>query len=356
MLKGQTVLVTGGSGYLGEVIVNKLIRHGYHVRVLDLLPPTINVEFVKGDICDKFICKKALSGVDIVIHCVALVPLVKDDREFWRVNSEGTRQILQSSIEQNVEHFIYISSSAVYGIPEVLPVTHLTPRNPFEEYGSAKKSGEDEVEKYRGYGLKASIVRPRTILGHNRLGLFSPLFRWINDGINIPMFGAENALYQFIHVDDLAEGIIAAAKMPSAGNYNLGAVEYQSLDRDLMNLVIHAKSNSRIVYFRSKAIRRIVLRMCDLKFFPFARYQIEMLGSSMYFDCAEDWERLGVSPKYSNFEALRSSYDSFSNRIHQGMQEDNSKMSPHKSILRSRTINSLTYLLKLITIFQKRFK
>src|SRR5665213_888807 len=140
-----TALVTGGSGYFGSVLVQKLFERGYNVRIFDLNTPESlgpRMEFHEGDIRDSSAVSAACLGMDLVFHNVAQVPLAKDSKLFWSVNREGTRNLLESCKVQKVRKVIYTSSSAVYGIPKINPVTEETPPSPMEDYGRAKLAGE----------------------------------------------------------------------------------------------------------------------------------------------------------------------------------------------------------------------
>src|SRR5947209_13599906 len=178
-------LVTGGAGYFGELLVRKLIEGGFSVRIFDLNrpeQPIPGVEIVQGDIRDTAAITAACAGVDVVFHNVAQVPLAKDRGLFWSVNRDGTENMLRGCSQQKVGKVIYTSSSAVFGVPKSNPVTEETAPSPGEEYGRAKLAGEDLCRTYARQGLDVSIIRPRTIMGHGRLGIFQILFEWIYRG------------------------------------------------------------------------------------------------------------------------------------------------------------------------------
>ena len=174
-------LVTGGSGYFGSLLVQRLITAGHQVRVLDLndTPDRPSaVEFVCGDIRNPGDVHTATEGVDIVFHNVAQVPLAKDKDLLRTVNIDGTRILLDACIEHKVRKVVHTSSSAIFGIPASNPVfPHDVPR-PLEAYGLAKLEAENLCHEAIKSGLDISIVRPRTILGHGRLGIFGILFEF----------------------------------------------------------------------------------------------------------------------------------------------------------------------------------
>ncbi len=195
----------GGAGYFGELLSQQLLAKGHEVRVLDLnLPDLGDVEAVCADIRDFDAVLDACRGIDAVFHNVAQVPLAKDRGQFWSVNRDGTRILLDAARQAGVGKVVYTSSSAVFGIPEAVPVTIDTRPNPGEDYGRAKLAGEDLCRAANAGGLDVSIIRPRTILGHGRLGIMQILFDWVATGRDVPVFDGGHSTYQFVHADDLA--------------------------------------------------------------------------------------------------------------------------------------------------------
>jgi nucleoside-diphosphate-sugar epimerase len=211
------VLVTGGSGYFGEVLVRRLLEDGRSTRIFDLVDSTLrpeSVELIVGDIRDGAAVRRACAGVETVYHSVAQVPLAKNRSAFWSVNHEGTRVLLEACLESGVRKVVHLSSSAVYGIPRSNPVDERTEPRPGEEYGRAKLAAEEACREAVGRGLDVTIVRPRTILGHGRLGIMQILFEWIREGKPVPVLDRGTNVYQFVHAGDLAEGCLLAAARP----------------------------------------------------------------------------------------------------------------------------------------------
>src|SRR6185369_8469868 len=194
-------LITGGSGYFGSLLRDRLRARGQAVRVFDLADAddrASDVGFVQGDIRDVARVAEGLSNCDTIYHCVAQVPLAKDKELFHSVNVQGTENLLRAALQATVRKIIYVSSSAVFGAPKSNPVSEQTPPSPGEAYGRAKLEGENLCRDYAQRGLDVTIVRPRTIMGHGRLGIFQILFEWIRGGYNVPVFGSGDNVYQFI--------------------------------------------------------------------------------------------------------------------------------------------------------------
>lgn len=306
------VLITGGSGYFGSLLLREILARGERCRVFDLndagdRPP--EVEFQRGDIRDLDAVRKATSGVEVVHHNVAQVPLAKDRELFESVNVGGTENLLRASLENKVRKVVYTSSSAVFGAPKANPVREETEAAPGEAYGRAKWKGELLCQEYVRRGMDVSIIRPRTILGHGRLGIFQILFEWIRQGANVPVLGKGDNLYQFVHANDLAEACVLAAARAGANVYNCGAEKFGTMRESLTALCRHAGTGSRV---RSVPARLAIAGMkvtSAMGWSPLGAYHALMYGRSMYFDISRAKRELGWRPRFSNEEMFIQSYD-----------------------------------------------
>jgi len=282
------------------------------VRVLDRSdaadrPP--EVELVLADVRDRAAVARACAGVEVVHHNVALVPLAKDRRAFFEVNEGGTRNLLDAAAQAGVRKVIYTSSSAVFGVPERNPVTEEMEPRPQEAYGRAKLAGERICRAAADAGLDVSIVRPRTILGHGRLGILQILFEWVREGRNVPVLGRGDNRYQFVHADDLADACIRAAERPGFRIYHAGAAQFGTMREALEALVAHAGTGSRV---RSVPMAPAVAGMrvaSALGLSPLGPYHALMYGRSMWFDLSRARAELGWEPRWSNAAMLCESYD-----------------------------------------------
>src|SRR6059036_2422864 len=192
-----THLVTGGAGFLGAHTARALHARGERVRVLDILPaPELpaGIEYLRADILDAARVAEAMAGVDVVHHHAALVPLTKAGRRLWRVNVEGTQQALDAARAAGVKFFIHVSTSAVFGRPARCPITDDTPLRPLEAYGRTKLAGEARVAAAARAGLACAIVRPRTLVGAGRLGIFQILYEWVREGRRVYVTGVPAGL------------------------------------------------------------------------------------------------------------------------------------------------------------------
>lgn len=327
-------LVTGGSGYLGSSLIKYILPKVSSVTNFDLIEPQIfqkDVKFFQGDISNFKDLLIATKNIDIIYHNIAKVPLTKNKHLFKKVNEDGTKKLLTAAKRNNVKKIIYVSSSAVFGIPKKIPILETDERVPIEAYGLSKKNAEDICFEYAKNGLDISIIRPRTILGENRLGIFSILFQWIKENKNLPVLSNGNNIYQFIHIDDLNNAIYKSSLVKGSNIFNIGAENFGPINQTLNSLIKHAKSNSKIINIENNVFFKISYYLSKTRLIPLQDYHFKVYGKSVYFDISKAKKILNWQPKYSNIESIISSYDSFI------LDENNikdKKYSPHNSILK----------------------
>jgi nucleoside-diphosphate-sugar epimerase len=305
-------LVTGGAGYFGTLLVTRLRAAGLRVRIFDINDADerpADVEMVRGDICDPEAVRRAVEGAVVVHHNVAMVPLAKDRAAFWSVNRNGARNLLDATLSAGTRKVVSMSSSAVFGAPARNPVDDATVPHPQEDYGRAKLAAEDLCHQYVARGLDVTIIRPRTIMGHGRLGIMQILFEWIRQGKNIPVLGDGNNLYQFVHADDLADAALKAANRPGAATYNVGAEKFGTMRETLEGLVRHADTGSRVVSVPMSPAVAMMNLTSRAGLSPLGAYHSLMYGRAMYFDLGRTKRELGWTPRFSNVDMFCDSYD-----------------------------------------------
>jgi nucleoside-diphosphate-sugar epimerase len=305
-------LVTGGAGYFGSLLVERLRATGVRVRIFDINKAEERaavVEMVRGDVRDPAAVRRALEGVAVVHHNVAMVPLAKDRGAFFAVNRDGTRHVLDAALAAGARKLVHMSTSAVFGAPDANPVDERTPPRPQEDYGRAKLEAEHLCDEYVRRGLDITIVRPRTIMGHGRLGIMQILFEWVRRGKNVPVLGRGDNVYQFVHADDLADAAIRAAGRAGPTTYNIGAEQFGTMRETLERLVRHAGTGSKVVSIPMAPAVRMMELSSRAGLSPLGAYHSLMYGRSMYFDVSKAKRELGWAPKQGNVEMFCESYD-----------------------------------------------
>lgn len=313
------VLITGGAGFLGLHTARGFAERGYDVRLLDIAP--INpeeyppgTEYIQGDVRDRKTVEKAMKGVDVVIHAAAALPLW-DPKDIWDVNVNGTRTVLDVALKRGVERVVFISSTAVYGIPrgdraerEDDPLRGVGP------YGESKIAAERVCQEYREKGLIVPILRPKTFIGPERLGIFSILFDWIKDGARIPLIGDGNNKYQLLDVADLVDAeILMAEGDPELVNdvYNVGAERFGTWNEDLGALIKHAGSGSKIIHLPAGPTKFILSVLNKLHLSPLYEWAYGTADKDHYVSVEKITSTFNWHPKYSNAESLIRTYDWF---------------------------------------------
>ena len=306
-------LVTGGSGYFGSLLVDRLVADGQTTRNFDLISaehPSV-VEFVQGDIRDPAMVAAAVDGFDVVFHNVAQVPLAKDPATLRSVNVDGTRVLLDACRAAGVAKVVHTSSSAVFGVPDANPVLPTTVPRPAEAYGHAKLAAEWACLDAVRTGLDVTIVRPRTILGHGRLGIFGILFDWIADGADPVVLGDGSNVYQFVHADDLADACIRAGSIEAPGVFNIGTDRFGTMAEAIGGVCLHAGTGARVRRLPAGATAAAMRATARFGLTPFAPYHWLMYAKSMWFDLEHACAELDWRPRYSTDEMFAQSYDWF---------------------------------------------
>lgn len=226
----KTVLVTGGAGYVGAVLVPKLLSQGYLVRVLDLylygdhvldsVAGNPNLEQFKGDIRNEVLLERAITGCDAVIHlaCISNDPSFDLDPALGRsVNYDAFFGLIQASKEHGVKRFIYASSSSVYGIKEEENVVEDLPLKPLTEYSKYKALCEDVLLSQQESGFTTLILRPATVCGYSpRLRLDLTVNILTNHAVNnrkITVFGGQQRRPN-IHIEDMTDVYVKSLEWP----------------------------------------------------------------------------------------------------------------------------------------------
>jgi nucleoside-diphosphate-sugar epimerase len=208
-------LVTGGTGFIGSHLAEEMAQAGWRVRTIVRNPNRLrwlqglDVEVVKGDIDEPSSLPAALTGVELVIHCAGLTK-ANSRNEYFRVNAEGTRALLDASTRAGVHRFVYCSSQAAAGPGTATqPRTEDDPPEPLTDYGASKLAGERMVQE--STPLEWIILRPPAVFGP-RDDNFLPLFRMITKYRRYPAFGKEERLYSWIFVRDLVTALRITAE------------------------------------------------------------------------------------------------------------------------------------------------
>ena len=224
------------------------------------------------------------------------------------MNVSGTENVLRAARDAGVRRVVFISSTAVYGVPEKHPIEEDDPLVGVGWYGESKIDAEALC---RVAAVETTIVRPKTFIGPERLGVFEILFDWIREGRRIYILGKGHNRYQLLGVEDLVDAIVRAATVPEAARetFNVGATEFATVRSDLQALIDHAGSSSRLTPVPVKPAE-LALRALELmKLSPLAEWHYKTAHKDSFVDVSKAQRLLGWQPRLSNRDALIETYD-----------------------------------------------
>jgi nucleoside-diphosphate-sugar epimerase len=257
----ETVYVTGGAGYVGAVLVPKLLDAGYRVRVLDLfiygdvLPKHDRLEQIKGDLRDTKLLQKTIPGSDAVIHlaCISNDPSFELNPALGKaINLDAFEPLVQISRDSGVKRFIYASSSSVYGVKKEDNVTEDLPLEPLTDYSRFKMMCEEILAKYYSPDWICCTIRPATVCGYSpRLRLDLTVNILTNHAVNkgkITVFGGEQ-LRPNLHIEDMADLYLKLLAAPA-----------QQIDRKIWNAGYHNLQVREI----AELVRRVIGQNVDI--------------------------------------------------------------------------------------------
>jgi len=305
--------ISGGAGFLGLHLSRRLLDDGHDVRTLDVVPLDDaelerTVEEVRGDVRNRESVRRLVDGADVVVHAAAALPIQASRDSIRSVNVGGTENVLRAGDDAGVRRVVFISSTAVYGVPEKHPIEEDDPLVGVGWYGESKIDAEGLC---RVAAVETTIVRPKTFIGPERLGVFEILFDWIREGRRIYTLGKGDNRYQLLAVEDLVDAIVRAGDEPKAARetFNVGATEFGTVRSDLQALIDHAGSSSRLQPIPVKPAE-LALRVLELlRVSPLAEWHYKTAHKDSFVDVTKAQRLLGWQPRLSNRDALIETYD-----------------------------------------------
>jgi nucleoside-diphosphate-sugar epimerase len=308
-------MITGGAGFLGINFIRYLLSRGHPVTSLDIAPfdypERDQVNDVLGDIRVREDVEKAMQGVDIVVHAAAALPLYEPE-EIMSTDLGGTRMVLEVAQEHGVDRVIHVSTTAVYGIPDHHPLYETDEVDGVGPYGEAKVQAEQVCFEFREKGMCIPIVRPKSFIGPERLGVFAMLYDWARTGHNWPVLGTGNNPYQYLDVEDLCDALYLLATLDKSvanDTFNIGAKEFGTPRSDFQAVLDHAGHGRRVISIPAgPAVATLrVLEAFGLS--PLYKWIYETVDKESFVSIEKAESVLGFQPKYSNVDALIRNYE-----------------------------------------------
>lgn len=323
--KMKKVLITGGSGFFGDVLKERLLAEGIQCVNVDLVddPRTHpNLVSIKGDIRDIGLMGRLFSEYrfDAVFHCAALLAhSVKDEKELWSCNVEGTRNIARLACKYGVPKVVYISSNCLWAESFKAPVTEEETPRPVEIYGRSKLESE-KILLDRSNCFDAVIFRSPTIVSAGRLGLLAILFEFVEEGRIVWMVGDGSNRYQFIYACDLADACVKALDYGGSGVFNIGSENVKTVKEVYGSLIKYAGTGARTASLPKRPGLLLLKAAHRLGVSPLGRYHYMMICSDFIFDTAKVRRELGWRPTKMNEEMLCEAYGYYRNNREEIME------------------------------------
>jgi nucleoside-diphosphate-sugar epimerase len=307
-------LLTGAAGFMGINLVRYLLARGQVIRSFDIAPfdyaERRSVEVVTGDVRDRTAVDAAMAGVTRVVHCAAALPLYSK-RDIRTTEVDGTRIVLESALRKGVARVIHVSTTAVYGIPDHHPIYEHDALHGVGPYGEAKIAAERHCEAFREKGLCVAILRPKSFVGPERLGVFELLYEWAYEGRNFPILGPGTNRYQLLDVEDLCQAVYLCATQDERvvnDTFNVGAKEFTTLKEDFQAVLDYAGHGKRIVCLPAAPTIAILTILAALRLSPLYKWIYETVAEDSFVSIERIESKLGFSPRYSNRQALIRNY------------------------------------------------
>ncbi|HEY8209683.1 MAG TPA: NAD-dependent epimerase/dehydratase family protein [Myxococcaceae bacterium] len=307
-------LITGGAGFLGINLARFLLGKGQDVTSLDVAdfdyPERGRIREVRGDIRRREDVEQAMQGVDVAVHTAAALPLYSE-RDILTTDIDGTRAVIESAHARGVRRFVHISSTAVYGIPDHHPLLEDDRLDGVGPYGKAKIAAEEICAGYRSKGMCVPIIRPKSFVGPERLGVFALFYDWAKDGRSFPLLGDGKNRYQLLDVEDLCEAIWRCATLPEdrAGDtFNIGAKVYATMREDYQAVLDEAGFGKKMVGLPAAPAIWTLRVLEALGVSPLYKWIYETASKDSFVSIEKAERVLGYAPRWSNRDALVRNY------------------------------------------------
>ena len=320
------VFVTGGSGFLGINLVRHLLKNGCEVVSYDIAPfdypEADKIKWIIGDIRDRRALEESMKGCTHAVHTAAALPLYTRE-DIFTTDVDGTRNVLESAANLKLDRVVQISSTAVYGVPDHHPLYETDEMIGVGDYGQAKIEAEGVCSEYRAKGMCVPVIRPKSFIGPERLGVFALFYDWAKDGRGFPLLGNGKNRYQLLDVEDLCDVIWASLTKPCEqvnDVFNVGASEFGTMKEDFQAVLDYAGFGKKIKCIPAGPAVFLLKILEKLKLSPLYKWVYDTASTDSFVSIEKAQKVLGFSPKYSNKDALIRNYqwyldnlDSFAN-------------------------------------------
>lgn len=305
------ILVTGGTGFTGSHLVRRLIAEGHQVTAVDNQKglfwdelQSLGAELRIGSVTDRSLMHEVTRGCDVVFHLAAAFRKVNLPKsEYWNINVNGTRYLLEGAFRNNVTKFVYCSTCGVHGNVENPPAAEDAPIKPEDYYQYTKWEGERVAHEFIQQGMDVTIIRPAAIYGPGDPERFAMLFKKVASG-KFYMFGKGETTYHPLYIDNLIDAFLLAAWTPQSKGqtYLIADERYYSLN-DLVQAIGDALGVSVKIVHLPFAPLWMAAVLCEAVCKPLGvsppifRRRVDWFRQNRAFDISKAKRELGYKPK-----------------------------------------------------------
>ena len=314
-------LITGGSGYLGGLIAERLHKEGKSFISIDCLNPSVTYNegiYVKGDICNKDFIDSIFQrySVDTVFHFATQIDFkVKNQRDLFTNNVRTTEVVAELCHKYNVKKLIFTSSNSVYlGNHDGHLFSETDIPIPADEYGRSKIVSEKLLKKY-SREFDCIIFRCPNIMDAGRVGMMSILFDFVHEGRKCWMIGKGQIYHQCIYAQDLLAAMFKSLELTGHYIFNIGTDRISTIREMYDSIIDSAHSKSRVVTLPSFFFVPLLKLLNKLNLSPLGPYQFRMLTKNFGFDISYIKSTLDWQPTLSNSEMLTKAYEYYVKNI-----------------------------------------
>ena len=291
------ILITGATGFIGGYLVKHFLLKGFQVIAQGSSNETTehlkkrftnleNLEFWQQDFLDKEWNFPNFSNIDFIIHTAAAANVregtLKNYDKYFGLNVLATKTLAKKALDEQIKHFIHISTGQVFGIPSSFPFTERTPKNPINLYGFTKLIGEDVIYSLGNLGLNYTIARPFSVYGKGQQNIISIINNKICKDEILTVFGDGNQSRAFTHVNDICEaiGLILNNRKCFGKEYNLSGMKEYTIN-ELIRLISKKYDKNPKIVNKEASINELKRNIADTR-------KIQNLGFN-YAESLEDF-------------------------------------------------------------------
>lgn len=313
-------LVTGGAGFFGGVLKQRLLADGWEVVSYDRVPDAAShprLRSILGDLRERERVEATMreGRFDAVFHCAAALAhgLHVDREDIWTSNVDGTRVLADAASRHGAPKLVFISTNCLWAENLGHPVAEDEVPHPVEIYGESKWAGEKVLREFEGR-LDVTMLRVPTIIESGRLGLLAILFEFIHENKTVWVVGDGGNHYQFIFAEDLADACLLALKATGVNLFHVGSDNVPTLRETYEAVIREAGSGSRVRSLPKGPTLAMMRLAHHLHLSPLGPYHYRMIAEDFVFDTTRIQRELGWKPTLTNSEMLQRAYRYYAER------------------------------------------